>query len=70
MKKISQYIWEHIWGYLAAVVCLIVSVALDMLSPQLISNGSAAKRQSGMAGFRFLYCIRSQDTDCVHRLLF
>ena len=35
MKKISQYIWEHIWGYLAAVVCLIVSVALDMLSPQL-----------------------------------
>lgn len=35
MKKISQYIREHIWGYLAAVVCLIISVALDMLSPQL-----------------------------------
>lgn len=35
MKKVSSYIMEHFWGYLAAVLCLIVGVALDMLSPQL-----------------------------------
>lgn len=35
MKKISSYILEHIWGYLGAVVCLTIGVALDMLSPQL-----------------------------------
>ena len=35
MKKISSYILEHIWGYLGAVLCLIIGVALDMLSPQL-----------------------------------
>ena len=26
---------KHIWGYLIAVLCLIIGVALDMLSPQL-----------------------------------
>ena len=35
MKKISSYIRKHIWGYLGAVLCLIIGVALDMLSPQL-----------------------------------
>lgn len=35
LKKISSYILEHIWGYLGAVVCLTIGVALDMLSPQL-----------------------------------
>ena len=35
MKKVSSYIMEHIWGYIAAVFCLIIGVALDMLSPQL-----------------------------------
>ncbi len=35
MKKISSYILEHLWGYLGAILCLIIGVALDMLSPQL-----------------------------------
>ena len=35
MKKISSYIMEHIRGYLFAVLCLIIGVGLDMLSPQL-----------------------------------
>ncbi len=35
LKKISSYVLEHIWGYLGAVLCLIIGVALDMLSPQL-----------------------------------
>ncbi len=35
MKKISYYIKKHIWGYLGAVLCLTISIALDMLSPQL-----------------------------------
>ena len=35
MKKVSSYIMEHIWGYIAADFCLIIGVALDMLSPQL-----------------------------------
>lgn len=35
MKKLSHYIREHIWGYLGAIICLIIGVALDMLSPQL-----------------------------------
>ena len=35
MKKVSSYIMEHFWGYLIAVLCLVIGVALDMLSPQL-----------------------------------
>ena len=35
MKKISRYILKHIRGYLLAVLCLIIGVGLDMLSPQL-----------------------------------
>lgn len=35
MKKISYYISKHIGGYLFAILCLIIGVALDMLSPQL-----------------------------------
>ncbi len=35
MKKLSHYILQHFWGYLLGVLCLIVGVALDMLSPQL-----------------------------------
>lgn len=35
MKKISSYIKEHLFGYLGAVICLIIGVALDMLAPQL-----------------------------------
>lgn len=35
MKKVSSYVMDHFWGYLAAVLCLIIGVALDMLSPQL-----------------------------------
>lgn len=35
MKKLSQYMREHTWGYLGAIFCLFVGVALDMLSPQL-----------------------------------
>lgn len=35
MKKLSFYIKQHIWGYLGAILCLIIGVTLDMLSPQL-----------------------------------
>jgi len=35
LKKLSHYVMKHIWGYLIAVLCLIIGVALDMLSPQL-----------------------------------
>lgn len=35
MKKISTHIWEHLPAYLLAVFGLVVSVSLDMLSPQL-----------------------------------
>lgn len=38
MKKVSSYVMEHFWGYLAAVLCLIIGVALDMLSPQLTKH--------------------------------
>lgn len=50
MKKLSRYIFEHIGAYTLALVCLIIGVALDMLSPQLtkkiiddvIGNGEIA----------------------------
>ncbi len=35
MKKLSDYILEHIGAYALAVICLFIGVALDMLSPQL-----------------------------------
>lgn len=35
MKKLSSYIWEHKYAYLFAIVSMIISVSLDMLSPQL-----------------------------------
>ncbi|MBQ6695694.1 MAG: ABC transporter ATP-binding protein [Lachnospiraceae bacterium] len=35
MKKLSNYILEHIGAYALAVICLFIGVALDMLSPQL-----------------------------------
>lgn len=35
MKKLSTYLWEHKFAYLFAVVSMIISISLDMLSPQL-----------------------------------
>lgn len=35
MKKISTYIWEHKFAFLFAVTSMIISVSLDMLSPQV-----------------------------------
>ncbi len=35
MKKVTSYIWDYKWLYLAAILCLIISVGLDMLAPQL-----------------------------------
>ena len=35
MKKLSNYILEHSPAYLGAILCLICSVTLDMLSPQV-----------------------------------
>lgn len=35
MKKISTYIWEHKFAFLIAIASMIISVSLDMLSPQL-----------------------------------
>lgn len=35
MKKLSTYILEHKWAYLLAIFSMLISVSLDMLSPQL-----------------------------------
>lgn len=35
MKKLSSYVLKHIWAYIGAILCLVIGVALDMLSPQL-----------------------------------
>ena len=34
-KKLSTYIWEYKWSYLLAILSLLISVSLDMLSPML-----------------------------------
>ncbi|MBP5198488.1 MAG: ABC transporter ATP-binding protein [Lachnospiraceae bacterium] len=38
MKKISSYIKEHLFAYSIAVICLLIGVTLDMLSPILTKN--------------------------------
>lgn len=35
MKKLSHYIMQHAGAYFLAILCLIIGVGLDMLSPQL-----------------------------------
>lgn len=35
MKKITQYLLEHKWGYVLAIFSMIIAVSLDMVSPQL-----------------------------------
>ncbi len=35
MKKISRYIIRHWFAYLLAVLCIVIAVSLDMLSPQV-----------------------------------
>lgn len=35
MKKITQYLLEHKWGYVLAIGSMIIAVSLDMVSPQL-----------------------------------
>lgn len=34
-KKLSTYIWEYKWQYIFAIIALLISVSLDMLSPML-----------------------------------
>lgn len=38
MKKLSSYIWEHKFAYSFAIVSMLISIALDMLSPQLTKH--------------------------------
>ncbi|MDE7333810.1 MAG: ABC transporter ATP-binding protein/permease [Lachnospiraceae bacterium] len=38
MKKISTYLWEHKLAFSVAILSLIISVSLDMLSPQLTKH--------------------------------
>lgn len=38
MKKLSYYIGKHAGAYLLAILCLIIGVGLDMLSPQLTKS--------------------------------
>lgn len=38
MKKISSYIWEHKFAFLFAVTSMVISVSLDMLSPQVTKS--------------------------------
>ena len=33
MKKVSTYIWEHKFYFLFAILSMIISISLDMLSP-------------------------------------
>lgn len=35
MKKISTYVWEHKFAFFFAVLAMVISISLDMLSPQL-----------------------------------
>ncbi len=35
MKKITTYIWEYKFAFLFAILAMVISVSLDMLSPQL-----------------------------------
>lgn len=62
MKKLSSYIWEHKLAYLLAICSLLISVSLDMLSPQLtrhivddvITGGEIHKLKYLLAG---ILCI-------------
>lgn len=38
MKKVSTYIWEHKFSFLFGVLCIVIVVSLDMLSPQLTKH--------------------------------
>lgn len=38
MKKLSSYIWEHKFAYSFAIVSMLISISLDMLSPQLTKH--------------------------------
>lgn len=38
MKKISTYIWEHKFAYIFAILSMVISISLDMLSPQLTKH--------------------------------
>jgi len=35
MKKISSYLFQYKWGYLFAILAILISVSLDMLAPQI-----------------------------------
>lgn len=35
MKKISSYILKHWYAYIFAILCMVISISLDMLSPQI-----------------------------------
>lgn len=35
MKKISSYIFKYWYFYISAIICMIISVSLDLLSPQI-----------------------------------
>ena len=37
MKKISSYIWEYKFSYLAAIASLLAAVTLDMMGPRLMA---------------------------------
>lgn len=62
MKKLSSYIWEYKLAYLLAICSLLISVSLDMLSPQLtrhivddvITGGEIHKLKYLLAG---ILCI-------------
>lgn len=38
MKKLSAYILEHKWAYGFAIISMLISISLDMLSPQLTKH--------------------------------
>ena len=58
MKKLRTYIGEHKWGYLFAVMSMLIAVCLDLLSPQftkhivddVIVGGNIAKLKGLLIG--------------------
>jgi len=62
LKKLSTYISKHKWGYFLAILSMIISVSLDMLSPQItkhliddvIVGGDQSKLLLLLSGFLFI----------------
>ena len=76
MKKISSYIWDYKFSYLAAIASLLIAVTLDMMGPRLMAlvvddvivGGNIAELKYLLLGFlgvgigRCLFQYAKEDT--------